>query len=685
VLRNDGVEGHGLPGENDIEAEHDALQYIIDALSPVLPIITESKSAFELILPNGEAYPLKTIRPFNGNLACYRSIRKGAAGVCIFKVQVERGWFNRSDISFEAPDVFDSRHLGETLKYEIRHSSDPEWSPLALIPDRLTADFTGRDRELSELVEWADDLESRACMLYGDGGIGKTTLAIEFIWRLLEGKITTAYKPELITFFTAKKTRWGITGLEIIRLDEVGVADVATTIPKALEGGNIDKSWYSKNPLELIQALSGYLSTEWGVAKSSHLLILDNTETMASNDEEVRLLSKQITELSRRVGRVLLTSRRREAFEAHQIEIKPLTDQESVDFIKARGSALGRRPIQSASRSTLSKYANKLGNKPLVLEVFVQAVGEDGIGLQQAFDRVLGMQAKDLGEFLYTDAWNRMTTPMKKLLLIMTRVSDVHDDTLLKLCCSAVNISVLEAYNALEESRGIAQLSKFEDHSQILFSPEFLKFCTNRHYEEKGQIHPCQDTVSQIQSRYTDFLKHKSSLVNDRVEKAYRHPYARVAYTNYKEGRIDDCELFYDLAVNADTGNGWLYDRFAFFLSSKRSGRLSEALDWSKKATQLIPEDPDAWFTKGAIESRMGLTDEARISLDRSAALGKQEHLCYLQLAYSFANEKPVNVSAAQRALETAVELAPRKDSLLWKFETEVARLRSRLERVQPF
>lgn len=518
-------------------------------------------------------------------------------------------------------------------------------------------------------------------MLYGDGGIGKTTLAVEFIWRLLEGTIRCDFKPELITFFTAKKTRWGIGGLEIIRLDQVGVADVATFIPKSLDGGALDKSWYTKSPLDLIQALSGYLTRDWGVAKSSHLLILDNTETMASNDEEVRLLSKQISELSRRVGRVLLTSRRREAFEANQIEIKPLSEEESVEFLRARAAALERRPILAASRSTLAKYSRKLGNKPLVLEVFVQALGENGIGLQQAFDRVMRMQSQDLGEFLYTDAWNRMSEHMKKLLLLMTRVSEVHDDTLLKLCCGTACISVLEAYEALEESRGIAQLSKFDGNSQILFSPEFLKFCANRTLQVDGYLFPSDAQVEQVRDRYNEFLKHKSSMIVDRVAKAYRHPYARAAHTSFKDGRIDDCELFYDLAVNADTGNGWLYDRYAFFLSTKRSDRQGEALDWSKKAIQLIPDDPDAWFTKGAIESRLGLSIDAKNSLERSAALGKQKHLCFLQLAYAYANEKPININLSNKALDAAVAAAPEHDSLLWKFNSEVARLYARLER----
>lgn len=681
VLRNDGVEGHGLPGENDIEAECDALGFIIESLSPLLPEITQDKQHFEFKLPNNEIYHLKTIRPFDGNLICYRSIKKSSPGRCVFKVQIERNWFSREDSSYEAPDIFESEHIGETIKYEIKKSYHTEWSPLALIPDRLTVDFTGRQRELEELTEWANDLESRACMLYGDGGIGKTTLAVEFLWRLLEGTIRCDFKPELITFFTAKKTRWGIGGLEIIRLDEVGVADVATFIPQALDGGGLDKSWFTKSPMDLIQALSGYLSNEWGVAKSSHLLILDNTETMASNDEEVRLLSKQIYELSRRVGRVLLTSRRREAIEANQIEIKPLTDEESVDFLRARATALERKPITSAAKSTLVKFSKKLGNKPLVLEVFVQALGENGIGLQQAFDRVMRMQSQDLGEFLYTDAWNRMSDAMKRLLLLMTRVSEAHDDTLLKLCCGTAKISVLEAYEALEESRGIAQLSKFDGNSQILFSSEFLKFCAHRTLKIDGNIFPSDSQIEQVRSRYNEFLKSKSSMIVDRVAKAYRHPYARVAHTSFKEGRMDDCELFYELAVNADTGNGWLYDRYAFFLSTKRTNRQSEALDWSKKAIQLIPDDPDAWFTKGATESRLGLSKEAKISLERSAALGKHKHLCFLQLAYAYANEKPANIQLSRKALDAAVAAAPEHDSLLWKFNSEVARLHTRLER----
>jgi tetratricopeptide (TPR) repeat protein len=678
-MRNDGVEGHGIAGENDGAAEADAVLHLIEAFTPLLPTIDSTGSSFTLPLPNGEAYAVQLLKPVQGNLICYRNIKRSTAGKCVVKAQVERGWFRRDEVSYEAPDLFESGVNGEINRYEVISTAREDWSPLALVPDRLTDNFTGRERELEELREWLDDTESRACMLYGDGGIGKTTLAIEFVQRLLEGRITSSYRPELITFYTAKKTRWGINGLEVIRLNEVGIADVATFIPRALEGGRLDRAWYSKPSEELIQMVAGYLAETWGANRNSHLLILDNTETMASNADEVKILAKHIRELSRRVGRVLLTSRRREAIEAQQIEIKPLDEEESLAFLKARALALSRKSILDAGPSTLKKYGRLLGNKPLVLEVFVQALGDHGIGLEKAFDRVMRMQTQDLGEFLYADAWNRMSQSMQHLLLLMTRITDIHDDTLLKLCCGQVGISVLEAYEALEESRGIAQLSKFSDNLQILISPEFLKFCNERKISVNGNVLPTDAAIERVRSRYNEFLRSKSSMVNDRVARAYRHPYARAAHSAFQEGRDDDCEAFYDLAVNADVGNGWLYDRFAFFLSSRRRTRQDEALDWAKKATALIPDDPDAWFTRGAIESKRGVVAEAVASLDRAASLGKHKHLCLLQQAYAYVNDTPPNNALARAKLDAAEAAAPSNDSLLWKFRGEVAAVRRRV------
>ena len=184
----------------------------------------------------------------------------------------------------------------------------------------------------------------------------------------------------------------------------------------------------------------------------------------------------------------------------------------------------------------------------------------------------------------------------------------------------------------MEESRGIAQISRYGDDTQILFSQEFIKYCAHRSVTISGVVLPTQNSVEKIKNRYNDFLKNRSNKISDRIDKAFRHPYARAANTAYREGRDEDCEAFYELALSADPDNGWLYDRYAVFVSSKYPARRLEALDWAKKATQIIPGDGDAWYTRGLLEARLG-QPSAYTSLDRAAACGKPKHLCLLQQA----------------------------------------------------
>ncbi len=86
------------------------------------------------------------------------------------------------------------------------------------LPERAisVADFTGRKKEITELIDWFNDPEdSKRCLVYGDGGIGKTTLILEFMHRVLEGSIEVEWKPSVITFYTAKKDSLGNTWFRI--------------------------------------------------------------------------------------------------------------------------------------------------------------------------------------------------------------------------------------------------------------------------------------------------------------------------------------------------------------------------------------------------------------------------------------------------------------------------------------
>ncbi len=673
-MRNDGAEGHGLPGNYDSYAELDAISFALECLTAVLPNIAEDGQTLVLQSPRGGTR-LRFLRAREGHAVCIRRIRRTSTGRCVVKAQQEKGLGDRHDFNYEAPDLLNTPVGGDAPQYSFQKTADKQWCPLVLIPSRMTDCFTGREEELESLKDWAEDEGSRACLVYGDAGVGKTTLVVEFLHRLLEGEARCNWKPDAVTYYTAKQTRWGLSGLERISLRDVGVSDVALDIVRALEGRPLGKEWFTRDADSMIGRLEQYLAG-WGIRREKHLIVLDNTETMAADRQDVDKLSSQIRELTRRVGRVLVTSRRREAIEARPIEVRDWSTDETVLYLKERGQVLGRRQLMQAGDATIRKYADQLGNKPLFADVFLQALEEQDLGLETAFQRVLGMQRRDLGEFLYSDAWRRLSNNLRHLLLLMTGVGDVHDEVLVKLCCLQTNVRFTEAHEALLESRGIASVTSIGDHIQVAFNAEFLRYCADKTVKIEGESRPRPGEVEKVRDLFWRFQKGQAERVRDRVSRAYRHPLARAAWLAFKEERWDDCESFYEMAVAADKDNGWLFDRYAYFLFTRK--RFPAALERGKRATELLPDDAEVWFTRGMIEARLGLAVEAQSSLNTAEKSGKPSHLCRLQAAYAAIAAEPPRRETALRLLDEAEKTAPRADPLVHKHLSEVDRLRKR-------
>jgi len=672
--RNNGGEGHGLPGGYSPQADISLIKILLQGVSTVLPVIVNGGE--KLLLPaHGDRVNIEliTLRLINGNPVCYRNIRRTSSGRVQIDIQIQETLLKRSESSYEVNNVLLDLPRPKVYEYDIFEPTwTDSWSPFVYMPERLASHdvFTGRENELKYLADWADDTDSRKCMIWGDGGVGKTTLVVEFIHRLLEGSTSVAWRPEIITFYTAKKTRWGLNGLEQISAQDIGVADVALDIARMLTSQNLERSWFEKNPRDVIQKLAGLLS-DLKISRDSHLIILDNTETMARSDSDIQALAAQINDLSRRVGRVILTSRRREHIEALPIQTENWTEEEGAEFLRKRGRILGCGSIQQAGDSSLKKYSRLLINKPIALEVFAQAASTPGVGLENAFQRVQRMQRQDLGQFLYDDAWGRLSSELRHVLLLMSRIGDNHDQYLMQLCCQKANVTVAAASEAIEESRGIGSISRFEGTLQITFSPEFYNYCIAREELIGGQQVPRDDDINWVKRRYSEFIKSASSQVYDRQIRAFRVPPARAAWKSYQEGRTSDAINYYEDAILEDPENGWLFDRFAYTLMKLK--KLDQALEKINRAMVLLPEDPDILFTKGMIEGRIGLLPDAIKNLDKAAINGKPKHLCELQKAYANIYSSPKNIEDARYCIDQAIKNAP-KDKFFSRFSEEISR-----------
>ena len=676
-MRNDSGEGHGISGAYTPETDVAVLRALIERTSGFLP--TAGKDGQTLLLPalgDLPAASVTTLKLFEGDPICYRRLRRTSAGRLQVDAQVQRTLLSRNDVSYEIKNVLMELPRPATPEYRIDEPVwTDQWRPFVFVPERLASEdvFTGRVGEMSALAEWADDPDSRKCMVHGDGGVGKTTLVVEFLHRFLEGRTTVAWRPELVTFYTTKKTRWGLNGLEHISAQDIGVADVALDIARMLTTPNLDKSWFDKSPKDVIQKLASLLA-EMKISRDAHLIVLDNTETMARSDADIQSLALQINELSRRVGRVILTSRRREQIEALPIQTENWTEEEGAEFLKKRGHALSCTSIAQAGVPTLRKYSRTLVNKPIALEVFVQAASAPGIGLDNALQRVQRMQRQDLGQFLYDDAWARLSPGLRRLLLLMSRVGDAHDQYLLQLCCQRADVTVAAASDAIEESRGIATINRFEGALQITFNPEFFQYCAERTELVEGKRTPTDDDVLWVRRRYAEFVASASSQVYDRNIRAFRVPSARAAWKAFTEERAEVLD-YYEIAAMEDPDNGWFFERYAHTLMKLRKFDL--ALEKAKKAELLLPEDQEVQFTKGMIEARIGLVGDALASLENAEKRGKAKHLCDLQRAYAYVHASPKQFPDAEACLSQALRNAP-KDKFLSRFVSEATALQRR-------
>ena len=630
--RNEGAEGHGLPGNYDRELDIELLQITLLKLKPLFPDVLDEGNNLAFHRNNVEKpLPITTLRLSDGRAVLMRKLASPRSGILHIDGQVWVSATSSDTTSFEVKDIRVGLPRGNRPTYSVDY---PRVSFVHL-PERLAAaeEFTGRKKELQKLADWANDDESRACLVYGDGGIGKSTLVLEFAHRLLEGSLPEiTWQPVLITFFTAKKTRWGIGGLEYLNTESIGVLDLVRHMAMLLGQGDLESQWYKSDERTSIDRLANLLS-DLKISRDSHFIILDNTETMIESVAEQQQLAAGIKLLAKKIGRVLFTSRRAEVIEAHPLQIEPWSEEESADYLKKRGQILRCEQINRSGLPTLKSYGRKLGNKPIVLEAFVQAAKQN-TSLENAFVHVLKLQREDLGAFLYEDAWERLSNELKYLLLLMTRVADLHDNISLGLCCEQVGVTAMSADDAIRESHGIASHASYLGQSEIVFNPQFMRFCQDRTIEVDDMPRPTPKDADLIQKAYRDTVKAQGPRSGEWSLIALRSRYARQGWRCFEAKDRDEAIKSFQKAIEDDGDNGLLRAKYALVLWTYRM--YVEALEQANFAVKFETKNPECWFIKAKIEIDRGDTNTAMISIKHAENFGKNKHLCDLLRAHAF-------------------------------------------------
>lgn len=506
-----------------------------------------------------------------------------------------------------------------------------KWTPLVDVPSRQTAYFEGRLTELEKLIKWSNDLESRACLLYGDGGIGKTTLALEFIHGLLERPPSDLqFRPQVVCFYSAKMTRWTEHGIQHYTSLQPVIEDAVRQLLYALHD-SLDKAWWKSSGEALINRVAGELRS-MGVERNATLLIVDNAETLATKPGDDQILGDILTEISRKVARVLVTSRRREKFEAFPIEVTPMDDDAGAALLLRLGRELKAAAIQSAGASRLRKETRDLHGKPILLEALARHVAKSGLSIDAAKRQIVQDAQEGLSEFLYEDAWARISEEHRRVFIILSELDVPLTNHVVGWVCGEVSAIHVAWQQAFEETHFGNQLA-YGSESEIDIAPMAGEFFLVKGRElphaDRARLNLIKDSVTR---KYRERERALSTPASDRIEEAFRTPEARAAKLSARMGKLEDANLWYEEAVTKDSQNSALFDRFAWFLM-QLVGDLDKAEQMAEVACRLDGKNFEAHFTKALIFYRrfdLAKGDEAVILAQE---FGKSETACWIQKA----------------------------------------------------
>lgn len=534
-------------------------------------------------------------------------------------------------IEITEPNIFCEGATGiiERFDHATVLTGTKKFGMLHNIPGRQTSVFEGRKKELEKLYSWINEpTESKSCLVYGDGGYGKTTLVLEFLNNVLDGYIPLENPPEIISYHTAKMTKWTDQGIIHCRGISGAMGESIRELLYCFQEV-IGKEWYKVDGVALINKIQTELK-ENGYSRDEILLVLDNTETLISSTLDQEELTNFFEEVSRKIGRIIVTSRRREDIGAKPIKVTQLEEAESLKLIKRLASEYSAGPLLQAGEPKLRKACTQLMHKPLLIDALVKYIGRTGTSIDEALGNVLRKTNDQLLDFLYEDAWQRLSEGQRDVFLVMVSITCPSDEFSVGHACQQVGIPHDEFLSALDETY-------FANQSKQLgtYKIELIDLAKNFFERQLGKTSPEHRQAIQSHAEAVDDYAREKELIDreyksDRVAEAFRVQYAKAAKNYAEKGMLVEAKDSYELALLDDPLNSALHDRFAWFLLHKTHD-VPEAFKISKQAVELDKHNPDALLTLGIINYRMHDLKTGDEFINKAAKFGKPMTLCLLR------------------------------------------------------
>jgi hypothetical protein len=331
-------------------------------------------------------------------------------------------------------DVFYRKYTFRGKECRVRLPEKPEF-------------FMFRENSLATISRWWNSDNKNVVLIQANGGMGKTTLLLKFLYNFIEASEDSLedplapnagdfqpYTPRIICFSTAKKTIFGLEGLIHCDPDAATLDSVAKNLFEMIGARPVENC----SGLDLWHRLCEELNQHGRDIRPRDVVVaIDNAETMTEDQEgnpteAAEHFGRHIGDIAQLGFRVLVTSRSDERIEGGFVRIllDKFNPTESREFAQKRATQLAMSSSTTKRRlkpildnvPALSKALTTLGGIPLLLDVFVRRIASLGAGLEDTANQLAIGDAGDLCDFLYGPAWHLIEPTCQKVLLTIQKI-----------------------------------------------------------------------------------------------------------------------------------------------------------------------------------------------------------------------------------------------------------------------
>lgn len=256
------------------------------------------------------------------------------------------------------------------------------------IPDFDETGFIGRVKDVEDVKQLI--MSSRVVSILGDGGVGKTALALKVAYDIVDMNDKSPF--ELIIWTTAKTTMLTSKGIEEIHSAITGYTGLIDEI-----SSNLDKNINSDKLDSIIEYLDLFKT----------LIVIDNLETIQSESVKEFIRKAQVK------AHILITSRIGLGELEYPRKLSGLSESESAKLLREVAKIRNSETLMKLPNKNLVEISEKLYFNPLALKWFVSTV-EMGIPPSEVLNN-----KDNLLDFCLTNVFDKLSEGAVSILSII--------------------------------------------------------------------------------------------------------------------------------------------------------------------------------------------------------------------------------------------------------------------------